>query len=468
MVQTVAQVAYGVFQQEKRSRQELEAAAREQWTATTPANAQGDLQKPLASLDEASTEYRRARAAAEVTQPPLPARWLAVVGGLLIVVLIAVAYWAYDVGRSAKERWDVVGAVVTVGDTGYQCRADREQLARHVATFAPANHYKDEAPHALAITVIDAACASLAKSSVPAQAAAGDAAAASVASIAQATAERRRTLEFARVASMADALRTAFAQQAAGPAPVTQQRLADAQDGARELDESYKANLTWPWLTAMALLVVLVGLGGVALQRDLMGAMLTERNRLSLSKIQLIFWTTIVLSALLVTALFLLGASGLLPSPLPVYDERVWALLGIDIAAVAVAAGIRNDKARRPEVELPARALNQPFPNASQGALEHKISPHDWSFFDLFTVEDAADPRRFDATRFQHVIISLALFIVFFGMAFTIFSAIGPAGDWGDWAANHALPKINNTFLVLIVISHAGYLIGKAVPAAPA
>lgn len=215
-----------------------------------------------------------------------------------------------------------------------------------------------------------------------------------------------------------------------------------------------EANLLLPWVSALIFVAVVIGIVGFFIRGTCIGAMIDSRNRLSLSLLQMAGWTVLIFSLFYVTSLFLVGASPT-PSPLPVYDSGIWALLGISIGSASISRIVLEIK------DHPASLAG----SGSVSLLDKRDDPNSWSFFDLFSGEEESNSSTVDLPRLQQVIVTIVLMIIFSGMTATILSSIGWPANWSDWA-KHAIPDLTNnpSFLGLLGISHGGYLLFKGLP----
>ena len=215
-------------------------------------------------------------------------------------------------------------------------------------------------------------------------------------------------------------------------------------------------NLVKRWAAAIATVLVMLGVLGWRSKRTLAGVLVGSRNRLSLSRLQLYIWTTLVLSMFLVTAAFLIGVAPR-AALLPVYPAEIWALLGIVIATPVASGLILKPKQ---EQQPSAAALTESAVEHHRGVLETRTSSDRWSFLDLFTGEEVANAGEVDVSRFQSFIITVILVTIFVGWCAQIFWNIEPqaALQWAKWAKSGCYPPLDTTFVGLLAVSHGSYL----------
>src|SRR5918992_3174501 len=157
------------------------------------------------------------------------------------------------------------------------------------------------------------------------------------------------------------------------------------------------------WLLIMALLgllFVLIGRGVMGLWK---GCLIDNRNRMSLSRLQLISWTALVLSAFLTFAAFKIHADPRTDALDIAVPTQVWSLLGISTASLAGSATIkyakRNASVNEEFAEAELEKTKQAMPSSpetesleAQGLLVTKEMPQGASISDLFTGEEVGGP----------------------------------------------------------------------------
>jgi hypothetical protein len=225
------------------------------------------------------------------------------------------------------------------------------------------------------------------------------------------------------------------------------------------------------WLLIMVLLgalFVLIGRGIMGLWK---GCLIDNRNRISLSRLQLICWTVLVLSAFLTFAAFKVHAAPDADALDIVVPAQVWSLLGISTASLAGSATIKYAKRNtsvdqavvQEEMQKTQNAITSSAPEAppleAQGLLANKETPESASISDLFTGDEIGSAAQLDVGKVQMFFFTLIVILAYAIVLGTILYRAGglPGG----------LPDVSEGMVVLLLISHAGFLAGKAVPASP-
>jgi hypothetical protein len=198
------------------------------------------------------------------------------------------------------------------------------------------------------------------------------------------------------------------------------------------------------WLVTIVMAALLCACIGKAIAGQWHGVLIDARNRVSLSRLQMFAWTLIVLSALITAA----------SSNLALADNGL--ALSIDIPDPLLAAmGIATASL----VATPALlTLKAPDPNTGASAVASHDKASQASWLDMFRGDDEADAARPDLSKIQQFLITLALvggYAVLIGDKFRHLAA---------GTRFESFPLLDDKFVWLLGISHAGYLTYKAVP----
>lgn len=187
--------------------------------------------------------------------------------------------------------------------------------------------------------------------------------------------------------------------------------------------------------------VVLIGLAlalGLIVTKRLLGLLIDSRGRYSLTHLQLSLWTIVILS-LLAGVFFGRWQHNVDPLGFTIPSATL-ELLGISVgSAVAVTAAKVAKNTTRP-ANVAASAPGPWRPSLTQIFLQEEGSYAD---------------QVVDITKFQNFVITIVLVLAYIGLAVHTVTAAGDASKVA------ALPTFGGTFLVLLGISHAGYLAGK-------
>ena len=197
------------------------------------------------------------------------------------------------------------------------------------------------------------------------------------------------------------------------------------------------ANIYVSWgISALVLILAAGWIGKESKADSVFGILVDNRLRYSLSQLQLVIWTIVILSFL--SGLFITRLIGGVESPLNIkIPNEVLIIMGISIGSAVSAGAIKASKDIKNVSEI--KDLNG--------------TP---KFTQLFFVEEGSGPPNIiDVTRFQNFWITLIVVVAY---VFTVITYIDKAGGLGS---EFLLPSFDGTVLTLLGISHAGYLANK-------
>jgi hypothetical protein len=217
------------------------------------------------------------------------------------------------------------------------------------------------------------------------------------------------------------------------------------------------------WLITMALLALFTTVAGRGITGEWGGLLIDERNKMSLSRFQMIVWTITVLSAFLVAALSNIALGDTYPLYIEIPDQ-LWILMGISVTSLVGAPLIistkkakhakETEKSGTFELIKEQRGLKDGIDNKGLVVVNLKIKYASWS--DLFKGDEVGNAAYLDLGKVQMffftLIVALA-YAVALGAMFT-----GPDRTISEF------PLLDTSIVALIGISHAGYLANKATP----
>lgn len=213
------------------------------------------------------------------------------------------------------------------------------------------------------------------------------------------------------------------------------------------------------WFAFAALLLALVVVAGHGITGVFKGFLVDSRNKMSLSRLQVVLWTVVVLSAFLAAAVERISAGEADPLAIAVPPE-VWGLLGISAGSLAGSAIIKSGRTNDDDATL---AQVDAAPNASallNNLQDTNDSPREASPADLFRGELEGSKEHLDVGKVQMFLFTLVVVLAYARALSAAFDASGTTIS--------ALPDLSPGMLALLAISHAGYLANKSVPMNPA
>lgn len=188
------------------------------------------------------------------------------------------------------------------------------------------------------------------------------------------------------------------------------------------------------WLATLAALLGCALAVGRAITGDWRGILVDTRNKLSIARLQLLLWTSFVLSAWLAVVLANVATGARDPLAVSV-PQGLWAAMGVSTASLAAAPYVMK---RQP------------------GRLAANRSAAAASWRDLVSDEVDGFDHLVDLGKLQMTLVTAVLLLAYAVALADRLSSGTPAV--------HALPAVNDAFVILLGISHAGYLAKKRAP----
>jgi len=199
------------------------------------------------------------------------------------------------------------------------------------------------------------------------------------------------------------------------------------------------------WTASTLAFVLLVVAVGISSQRGALGVLIDTRGRYSLARLQLVLWSLLVLPLIAGVFIARMTAKGIDPLEFEIPNE-VLGVIGIAVTSGAIATAVKAHKDATRSAFIAASP-----PGRGTGALAQ-----------LFLVEEGPDgDRSIDLTKLQQLVITVFLVSAYAASAVHTFRGWGPPPPIVHPEDIKSLPGFNSTFLVLLGVSHAGYLAGK-------
>lgn len=198
----------------------------------------------------------------------------------------------------------------------------------------------------------------------------------------------------------------------------------------------------WVWLVTLAMATLLCACIGKAITQMWLGVLIDGRNRIALSRLQMLAWTLLVLSGLITAASGNLAVAGSTAALAITIQDELLAVMGIATASLAASPALLTLKTA----------------TAGGTALAQNRAANDAGWLDIFRGDEDADKDRPDLSKIQQFLITLALVGVY-GVA------LGDQfHDMAQGTLFRSFPPLDQKFVWLLGISHAGYLTYKAAP----
>ncbi len=221
----------------------------------------------------------------------------------------------------------------------------------------------------------------------------------------------------------------------------------------------------WAWISTVFLLVLFATIAGQGITGLWSGVLIDERNKMSLSRLQMILWTIVVLSGFLTAALsnLVAGAAGPLSISVP---TELWMLMGISTTSLVGSPLIKSTKAAKPANqgetsktlglmanEMGVQDVSGSVTNKGQMIVNTSLQSARWS--DMFKGEETGNAAHLDLGKVQMFYFTLILVLAY---------AVALGSLFAGGGSLQAFPALDPGMVALLGISHAGYLTHKAVP----
>jgi hypothetical protein len=201
--------------------------------------------------------------------------------------------------------------------------------------------------------------------------------------------------------------------------------------------------LAWAFLGQASLFSLAAAGAGVSIKNHPLGALIDKRNRISLSKLQMLLWTILVLSALVTVVEWRLAHGFGMDALEVVIPGELLAAMGIATTSLVAAPVVLSLK---PEGTDSAVAVDEP-----DGPVR---------LVDIVQGDETGNRDSVDLSKLQQLAITLMLIGLYGGLIFGFYWNL----DWAKVERPFKLPSLSQTFIQLMAISHAGYLLYKAAP----
>jgi hypothetical protein len=215
------------------------------------------------------------------------------------------------------------------------------------------------------------------------------------------------------------------------------------------------------WLLIVVLLLSFLVIAGDGITGRLGGLLIDERNKMSLSRFQLVLWTVLILSAFLAIAVSRVR-EGMVADPLAIaVPDDLWILLGISTASLVGSPLIKSIKRRQhPDDRQLAQTMSQlreqgtdPAALNSEGLLVVNRDPAAARWADMFRGDESGNAAVLDLAKVQMFFFTIVV-VIAYAAALAAALASGPVGEF---------PDVSQGIVALLAISHAGYLSAKGV-----
>jgi hypothetical protein len=225
----------------------------------------------------------------------------------------------------------------------------------------------------------------------------------------------------------------------------------------------------WSWISILILLILSFLVTGHGVRGIWNGIFIDGRNRMSLSWLQMVLWTLLVLSGFFAAGLSNLVAGAVDPLAIAI-PEELWFLMGISTTSLVASPMILSRKKNQQPVDVEhqknvaslarrhgvgATDIKNRFDN--EGLIIKYNTPDQAQFSDFFTGEETGNAGGIDLSRLQMFYFTLIMVLAYTVQIGSKFLEVDP-----NISIITNFPALPASMVALLGISHAGYLIKKA------
>ena len=228
----------------------------------------------------------------------------------------------------------------------------------------------------------------------------------------------------------------------------------------------------WDWFLVIILMIGFVFSLGKSITGSFFGIFVSEVNRMSLSRFQLVLWTLIVLSAFLTIALKRVAAG--VTDPLAIaLPEQLWLLLGISTTAlVGTPLILKNKEKKEPAAKFIKKAEDRAVKSEQitsevfkdnvkiYGIRAVNEDKKEAKFTDMFTGEELINSHIIDVAKVQMFFFTLLIALSYMILLLKLIRTADPA-------VIDSFPALSDGIVALLGISSGGYLTSKAIDQTP-
>ena len=217
------------------------------------------------------------------------------------------------------------------------------------------------------------------------------------------------------------------------------------------------------WFVIMLLFFLFTLIAGHGITGVWKGLFIDERNEISLSRLQMILWTIIILSSYLTIALTNIAVGWQNPLAIAIPNE-LWIAMGISTTSMVGSPLLLSQKKQKKfetiDLALMANKLydqgEDPNDFDAVGGILVRNNPQNAKWANLFRGEELTNAAHLDLAKIQMFFFTIVILIAY---AASISSLLAP-----DDIRIDALPALDQSVVILLSISHGGYLVNKTLP----
>ncbi len=226
------------------------------------------------------------------------------------------------------------------------------------------------------------------------------------------------------------------------------------------------------FLATLAGMMCLFAGWGLLIVGDPFGVLQSARNTYSLSRLQMVLWTLVVLSAIMALAACRAWgqarglSNGEVSTALNIdIPQDLFVVMGISFFSGAAAPAVLALKAQSDstpgQVNAASRRMGADLDVQGQVVIRRSGKPR---LVDVLRGDEVAIAGLIDLSKVQQLLITLILISVYFSMLAGMFSGDMLPTEVVEKSPTTPLPKFPRDFVTLLALSHGGYLAYKVSP----
>jgi hypothetical protein len=223
------------------------------------------------------------------------------------------------------------------------------------------------------------------------------------------------------------------------------------------------------WLFALVLLTALCIVLGMWLMKLPAGILISNRNLMSLSRLQVVCWTLVIFSGYIVVVMQRILHQ--ISNPLSItIDNSLWAVMGISFASFVgtplILSGKTQVDASPDAIRAASIALQEPsseIERNAMGKLYSNPTAQDARFSDVFQGDEIGNTAYVDVSKVQMFVLTVLLVGAYCSDLWHMLGGFDVSVAGTNFNNLNHLPSFSADTLKLLAISHAGYLTFKTV-----
>jgi hypothetical protein len=217
------------------------------------------------------------------------------------------------------------------------------------------------------------------------------------------------------------------------------------------------------WLAIMLLLALFGIVAGNGVTGQWLGLFIDTRNKVSLARFQMVLWTILILSAYLTGVMVNVDLKR--PEPLSIgIPPDLWLLMGISttslIGSPLILSAKKARESKEPDKQRALAALERQAVDTGKIAIVGQLvinqTPDVARWADMFQGSETGNVGQLDLGKVQMFFFTLIIVLAYASAISALFQQ--------NTEPVLSLPVIDGGMLALLSISHAGYLVNKALP----